>query len=68
MDQEQVLEEVESFCYLGSLVDRSGGTEAEVKSRAGNAQAAFASHGKVFENQGYLSKKRKLKLFNSNVK
>ena len=35
------LEEVESFRYLGSIVDTRGGTEADVKTRISKARAAF---------------------------
>ena len=35
------LEEVESFRYLGSIVDTRGGTEADVKARISKARAAF---------------------------
>ena len=35
------LEDVSSFTYLGSLVDKQGGTGAEVKVRIGRARAAF---------------------------
>ena len=64
---EQILEEVESFCYLGSIIDRNGGTEADVKSRIGKAQAAFTALGKIWRTRD-ISQKTKLKLFNSNVK
>ena len=64
---EQVLEEVDSFCYLGSIIDRNGGTEADVKSRIGKAQAAFLALRKVWKTRD-ISLKTKLKLFNSNVK
>ena len=40
-------EEVYSFCYLGGIIDRDGGTESDTKSRIGKAQAAFASFGKI---------------------
>ena len=36
-----MLEEVEHFIYLGSLVDAYGGTEADVKARIGQAGGAF---------------------------
>ena len=65
--EEQVLEEVDSFCYLGSIIDRNGGTEADVKSRIGKAHAAFLALGKVWKTRD-ISLKTKLKLFNSNVK
>ena len=64
---DQALEEVESFCYLGSIIDREGGTEAEVKSRIGKAQAAFLALNKICRTRE-ISLKTKLKLFNSNVK
>ena len=35
------LEEVESFIYLGSIVDTRGGVEADVKTRISKARAAF---------------------------
>ena len=35
------LEEVQSFTYLGSIVDQPGGTDADVKSRIGKARVAF---------------------------
>ncbi|KAL3881446.1 hypothetical protein ACJMK2_027888 [Sinanodonta woodiana] len=35
------LEEVDSFTYLGSILDKQGGTDADVKTRIGKARAAF---------------------------
>ena len=35
------LGEVESFTYLGSVMDKSGGTDADVKTRIGKARSAF---------------------------
>ena len=61
------LEEVESFCYLGSIIDGKGGTEADVKARIGKARAAFTQLGKVWR-ATKISRKTKLRLFNSNVK
>jgi hypothetical protein len=37
--EEQVLEEVEAFTYLGSVVDKQGGTDADVRARIGKARA-----------------------------
>ena len=42
------LEEVEYFCYLGSIIDGKDGTEADVKARIGKARAAFRQLGKVW--------------------
>ena len=36
-----VLEEVDHFTYLGSIVDLQGGTDADVRCRIGKARAAF---------------------------
>ncbi|XP_047988892.1 uncharacterized protein LOC125228385 [Leguminivora glycinivorella] len=33
------IEKVTSFCYLGSIVDQSGGTEADIESRINKARA-----------------------------
>ena len=61
------LEDVESFCYLGSIIDRDGGTTAEIKSRIGKAQAAFTSLNKLWRTRD-ISLRTKLRIFNSNVK
>ena len=34
-------EEVESFTYLGNVMDKSAGTDTDVKTRIGKAQSAF---------------------------
>ena len=38
-----LLEIVESFTYLGSIIDGKGGTEADVRTRIGKARTAFAN-------------------------
>ena len=65
--KDEALENVDSFCYLGSIIDEEGGTVAEVKSRIGKAQAAFRSLSKVWRTKD-ISLRTKLKIFNSNVK
>ena len=37
----EALEEVDSFTYLGSVLDNKGGTDADVRIRIGKARAAF---------------------------
>ena len=61
------LEEVDSFTYLGSIVDKKGGTEADVKARIGKAKNAFIQLQKVWK-ASKISLRTKLRLFNSNVK
>lgn len=63
----QPLHEVDSFCYLGSMIDRNGGTEADIKSRIGKAHAAFTSLNKIWKSRD-ISVGTKVRLFNSNVK
>ena len=62
-----LLEEVDTFCYLGSMADRTGGTEVDVKARIGKARAAFTQLGKVWRARK-ISRKTKLRLFNACVK
>ena len=52
------LEEVESFRYLGSIVDTRGGTEADVKTRISKASAAFV-WGEMCGSPGQSAKQRK---------
>ncbi|VDO92894.1 unnamed protein product, partial [Schistosoma margrebowiei] len=37
----ETLEGVESFTYLGSIIDEHGGSDTDVKARIGNARTAF---------------------------
>ena len=61
------LEEVEEFTYLGSIIDKKGGTEADIKARIGKARTAFTQLQKVWK-ASKVSVKLKIRLFNSNVK
>ena len=63
----KTLEEVESFVYLGSIMDKKGGTEADIKSRIGKARSAFTSLNKIWKDR-QISLRTKLRLYNSNVK
>ncbi|VDP65073.1 unnamed protein product [Schistosoma mattheei] len=37
----ETLEDVESFTYLGSIIDEQGGSDGDVKARIGKARVAF---------------------------
>ncbi|VDP45305.1 unnamed protein product [Schistosoma margrebowiei] len=37
----ETLEDVESFTYLGSVIDEQGGSDADVKARIGKARVTF---------------------------
>ena len=45
------LEEVDSFTYLGSIIDIQGGTDADIRVRIGKARAAFKQLKKSMELQ-----------------
>ena len=60
------LEDVDSFEYLGSKIDETGGTEADIKARINKSRSAFACLNKVWNSKN-LSVKTKLRLFKSNV-
>jgi hypothetical protein len=57
---------VESLTYLGSIVDKQGGTDANVKIRVNIARAAFLQLKEVWTFR--VSTNTKIRLFNSNVK
>ena len=61
------LGEVESFTYLGSVMDKSGGTDADVKARIGKARSAYNMLKKVW-NSREIRMSTKVRLCNSNVK
>ena len=63
----EALEEVESFTYLGSVVDKLGGTDADVKVRIGKARAAFHQLKNVWGSSD-LPLNTKIRIFNSMVK
>ena len=58
---------VESFRYLGSIVDTRGGTDANVKTRISKARAAFHIFRNVWKSS-IIGKTTKIRLFNTNVK
>ena len=60
------LELVDIFCYLGSMVDSSGGTEADVKARIGKARTAFSQLKNIWKSS-IITRKTKMRLFNAIV-
>jgi hypothetical protein len=61
------LEEVESFTYLGSTVDKEGGTDADIKTRIGKARAAFCQLKNVWSSTE-LTTNVKIRMFNTIIK
>ncbi|VDP55733.1 unnamed protein product [Schistosoma margrebowiei] len=63
----EILEDVESFTYLGSIIDEQGGSDADVKARMGKARTAFIQL-KTIWNSKQLSTNIKVRIFNTNFK
>ena len=62
-----MLEEVESFTYLGSIISSQGGTDADVKARIGKARTSFLLLKNIW-NSREIRETTKIRIFNSNVK
>jgi hypothetical protein len=65
--QGEALEEVDSFTYLGSILDKQGGTDADVRTRIGKARAAFHQLKNTW-GSSEISITTKIRLFNTIVK
>ena len=65
--ENEPIEEVDSFTYLGSVVDKNGGTDADVRAQIGKARASFLQLKTVWKSNK-LRTKTKIRIFNSNVK
>ena len=61
------LEEVDKFTYLGSIVSNTGGTDEDIQARINKARHAFVTLRPIWKSST-LSKRHKLRIFNSNVK
>ena len=61
------LEDVTSFTYLGSIVDKQGETDADVKMRIGRARAAFIQMKNIWATPN-LTIDNKIRIFNTAIK
>ncbi|VDO70268.1 unnamed protein product [Schistosoma mattheei] len=64
---DETLEDVESFTYLGSIIDEQGGSDADVKARISKARVAFLQLKNIW-NSKQPSTNIKVRTFNTNVK
>ena len=64
---EEPIEEVDIFIYLGSVVDKTGGADADIKARKGKARSAFKKMKNVWSS-ATLSTRLKVRVFNSTIK
>ncbi|KAI5752991.1 hypothetical protein M8J77_022506 [Diaphorina citri] len=63
----EVIEKVESFQYLGSIITTSGGAEEDIKTRILKARRAFIQLNPIWKSS-HLRRKTKLRIFETNVK
>ncbi|VDP39738.1 unnamed protein product [Schistosoma margrebowiei] len=63
----ETLEDVESFTYLGSIIDEQGGSDEDVMVKIGKARVAFPQLKNIW-NSKQRSTNIKVRIFNTNVK
>ncbi|VDO73353.1 unnamed protein product [Schistosoma curassoni] len=63
----ETLEDVESFTYMGSIIDEQGGSDADVKARIGKERTASLQLKDMW-NSKQLSTNIKVRIFDTNVK
>lgn len=64
---DQRLDDVNEYTYLGSIIDKFGGSSADIQYRINKASQTYGSLAKVWRSSN-ISLHTKLKIFNSNVK
>ena len=65
--ENQSLDQVNHFVYLGSVVSASGGADEDIERRINLARQAFANLKQVWRST-YISVKTKVRIFNTNIK
>jgi len=61
------MEIVTLFAYLGSIIDNTVGTEAEITARTRKAQVSFGALNKIWHSTTYTTQ-TKFRIFNKKVK
>ena len=64
---EEIIESVDQFTYLGSIISTDNGAMKDIKARLAKARTAFAKLQPIWKSNNY-SRNTKIKIFNSNVK
>ena len=64
---DNIIEQVTSFTYLGSVVNKEGGSLEDVKSQIKKANGAFVQLYPIWNNMN-LSRRTKIQLLNTNLK
>ncbi|VDO83024.1 unnamed protein product [Schistosoma margrebowiei] len=63
----EALGEVETFTYLGSIIDEKGASDADINARIGKPKTEFLQVKNIW-NSKQLSTNIKITIFNTNVK
>lgn len=63
----EALEEVETSTYLGSIIDKQGGSHADLNARIGKTNATFLMLKNIW-NSKQLSASIKVRIFNTDMK
>jgi len=61
------IEEVEGFTYLGSVLNKNGGTDEDIKGRIQKARTSFRMLRRIWKSKE-LNTRTKLRIFKTNVK
>ena len=64
--EDQPIEEVEDFTYLGSTISNNSGTTKDIKIRINKARTAYCQLRQIWKSRS-LSRKTKLRIYTSNV-
>ena len=62
----EAIDEVENFTYIGSNISKDGGSDRDIQVRIGKARTAFSILTPVWRSK-LMSRKTKLRIFNTNV-
>ena len=65
--QQNNIKEVDKFIYLGSVVNKDGGMDEDIKCRISKARHAFNTLRPIWRSTA-LSLRQKIKIFSTNVK
>ncbi|XP_037930032.1 uncharacterized protein LOC119664651, partial [Teleopsis dalmanni] len=61
------IEEVQSFCYLGSYISNNGGSRQDIQHMLSKAKQAFGTLNKIWRSSN-ITQRTKIHLYNANVK
>ncbi|VDP73307.1 unnamed protein product [Schistosoma curassoni] len=64
---EEAVEQVESFTFLGSITDERGGSDVDIKARIGKASTLLLQLKNIWKSK-QLSTNSKARIYNTNVK